>query len=82
MTKISPVSRFLYLLSHCFCEQESLESDATFLRLAFTLEQDRIVNWELIFETENERSRFKECLKSDLNRDDVPFICLSQPLDS
>ncbi|XP_035706672.1 uncharacterized protein LOC110849558 isoform X2 [Folsomia candida] len=68
-------------LSH-LRQVESLESDATFLRLAFTLEQDRIVNWELIFETENERSRFKECLKSDLNRDDVPFICLSQPLDS
>jgi len=52
------------------------------VRLVFELEEEKVVHWDLIFETVSERSRFEECLKIDLNRDEVAFVCLSQPLDS
>jgi hypothetical protein len=60
-----------------------METDGTFIRLIFELEVDTLVNWELIFETEGERCRFEDCMKTDLgSKDNVSFICLSQPLES
>jgi len=64
---------------------EYFETDPVFLRLMFEVEKQKFLKWELVFETEAERSRFQECLKSDdvkISQDDVPFVCLSQPLES
>jgi hypothetical protein len=57
---------------------ECLEIDSTFVKLVFELETH--VFWDIYFETEEERGQFIQSLRPLVSRD-VPFICLSQPLE-
>lgn len=59
--------------------QECLEGDATFVQIVFQLEDNNHVNWELCFETQEERDEFANSLQQQVKN--VPFISLSQPLE-